>query len=111
MHFQAVNYSPVLFIPILKLRDTFSGSSLQPPKCGNYFEKSKWQESDKINLPHWISLLNKDNNLDQIIKTSRHLTPWLSINLLQDNCMFVPSIKGCLPPELDTGTQILQAVQ
>ena len=70
MHYQAVNYSTVLFISILKLREASSSSILQPLKCGNYFEKCKWWEFDKTNLPHWVSLLNKDSNLDQVRKTS-----------------------------------------
>lgn len=71
MHYKAVNYSIVLIIPIsiVKLRDTFPGSILQPPKCGNYFENNERQEFDKNNLYLWISLLEKDNNFDQISKT------------------------------------------
>lgn len=52
MHYKAAIYLTVLFIPILnfEITDTFSGSILQLPKCGIYFENSERQEFDKNNL-------------------------------------------------------------
>lgn len=50
MNYIAVNYSTVLIIPLVKLRDAFPGSILQPPECGNYFENSERQELNENNL-------------------------------------------------------------